>query len=437
MPLTCSMETLSQSMHDGYTGPGFIPSVKLQFSVSELPYTKEFENIKSKLRCSEHQGESTFCWVDTSQNGAPHYPMCTQDLQEWARCCQQQGNFNWRSFSILRVPSVPPADPEFADADELRKRIIAALKDDSQDSVDAYIVGIQMRFSNVSEADCDYVMRAVASQDKLVRKSMELAIDSLPVNKQWGLNLSVRMAAFLNLQGPAGVVPLWCIDIASSEEEEELMSKFRRITERCKDLLMVTIIDVRESVPYKQPEDSSDTEFSVEGRDLLTFREWRSDSDQPALGSIMSSIPHRWVNPLKITVKTWLRHPEGQFSFDVKPSDNQYYAYSQICPYPTMDNRHLDSVLKRGMTLIRESLAGYVEKYCKPVEDLSAIRKWTPPARVFDWDSMMNHVRTASLRDGYDRYCEWHVTLKCKASDSDIAEQGFQSNEPNKRLRRA
>jgi hypothetical protein len=67
----------------------------------------------------------------------------------------------------------------------------------------------------------------------------------------------------------------------------------------------------------------------------------------------------------------------------------------------------------------------------------SAIRKWTPPARVFDWDSMMNHVRTASLRDGYDRYCEWHVTLKRKASDSDIAEQGFQSNEPNKRLRRA
>jgi hypothetical protein len=63
-------------------------------------------------------------------------------------------------FSILCVPSVPPADPEFADADgeisahrrdcllslviELRKRIIAALKDDSQDSVDAYIVGIQM-----------------------------------------------------------------------------------------------------------------------------------------------------------------------------------------------------------------------------------------------------------------------------------------------------
>jgi hypothetical protein len=177
-----------------------------------------------------------------------------------------------------------------------------------------------------------------------MRRSMELAIDSLPVNKQWGLNLSVRMAAFLNvrgrwlgapdilleLQGPAGVVPLWCIDIASSEEEEELMSKFRRITERCKDLLMVTIIDVRESVPYKQPEDSSDTEFSVEGRDLLTFREWRSDSDQPALGSIMSSIPHRWVNPLKITVKTWLRHPEGQFSFDVRPSDNQYYAYS-VC----------------------------------------------------------------------------------------------------------
>lgn len=55
---------------------------------SLLLYTKELENVKSRLRCSEHQledSERTFCWVDVSQPNTPHYPICTQDLQEWAK----------------------------------------------------------------------------------------------------------------------------------------------------------------------------------------------------------------------------------------------------------------------------------------------------------------------------------------------------------------
>lgn len=53
-----------------------------------LPYTKELENVKNRLRCSEHRlgdSENTFCWVDTSQPNVPHYSLCTQDLQEWAK----------------------------------------------------------------------------------------------------------------------------------------------------------------------------------------------------------------------------------------------------------------------------------------------------------------------------------------------------------------
>ncbi|KAG1842136.1 hypothetical protein C8R48DRAFT_679116 [Suillus tomentosus] len=56
--------------------------------LSLLPYTKELENIKRKLLCPEHRlGDSNdiFCWVDKSQSNAPHYPLCTRDLQEWAK----------------------------------------------------------------------------------------------------------------------------------------------------------------------------------------------------------------------------------------------------------------------------------------------------------------------------------------------------------------
>ncbi|KAG1895866.1 uncharacterized protein F5891DRAFT_1193680 [Suillus fuscotomentosus] len=51
---------------------------------SLLPYTKELKNVKNKLLCSEH-GDNTFCWVDATQPTTLHYPLCTQDLQEWAK----------------------------------------------------------------------------------------------------------------------------------------------------------------------------------------------------------------------------------------------------------------------------------------------------------------------------------------------------------------
>ncbi|KAG1770347.1 hypothetical protein EV702DRAFT_1202395 [Suillus placidus] len=67
-----------------------------------LPYTKELENVKNKLWCSEHRlalGENTFCWVDVSQPNTPHYLLCTRDLQEWAK-------YLGRSASLLQcVPT--------------------------------------------------------------------------------------------------------------------------------------------------------------------------------------------------------------------------------------------------------------------------------------------------------------------------------------------
>ncbi|KAG0697889.1 hypothetical protein DFH29DRAFT_1003315 [Suillus ampliporus] len=50
-----------------------------------LPYTKELKNVKSNLLCPEHGGDYTFCWVDATQPTTPYYPLCTQDLQEWAK----------------------------------------------------------------------------------------------------------------------------------------------------------------------------------------------------------------------------------------------------------------------------------------------------------------------------------------------------------------
>ncbi|KAG1811108.1 uncharacterized protein BJ212DRAFT_1302029 [Suillus subaureus] len=42
----------------------------------------------------ESQEENTFCWVDLLKPNAPHYPLCAQDLQEWARYLLETGDLD-------------------------------------------------------------------------------------------------------------------------------------------------------------------------------------------------------------------------------------------------------------------------------------------------------------------------------------------------------
>ncbi|KAG1760632.1 hypothetical protein EDD22DRAFT_848365 [Suillus occidentalis] len=86
--------------------------IQMQASqLSLLPYTKELEHVKGQLRCSEHSEENTFCWVEKSQPGAPHYPLCTRDLQEWAKYLFEIGDPD-------NACTIMPNKPHF---DELRK----------------------------------------------------------------------------------------------------------------------------------------------------------------------------------------------------------------------------------------------------------------------------------------------------------------------------
>ncbi|KAG1765066.1 hypothetical protein EV702DRAFT_1204718 [Suillus placidus] len=45
----------------------FEPSAGKESLPPLLPYMKELKNVKSKLLCSEHGGDDTFCWVDATQ----------------------------------------------------------------------------------------------------------------------------------------------------------------------------------------------------------------------------------------------------------------------------------------------------------------------------------------------------------------------------------
>ena len=159
--------------------------------------------------------------------------------------------------------------------------------------------------------------------------AIEHMIQSMPISTRWKLIFPIHTSVLLTsmekqlgipdllleMHGPGGSAALWIMDVSFSRAKNELMSSIQRYME-CKDAQAITIIDIQESQPYKRPGDTSELASKMMGRDLLAFEEWNDTSDNPAFGSVHSSIPHPWVSPLTITVETWLRHPDGEFSIN-------------------------------------------------------------------------------------------------------------------------
>jgi len=44
------------------------------------------------------------------------------------------------------------------------------------------------------------------------------------------------------------------------------------------------------------------------------------------------------------------------------------------------------------------------------------MRQWTPPDPVIDWKDVMIHVESAALKQGFERYQNWHIALKRRAT---------------------
>jgi len=135
----------------------------------------------------------------------------------------------------------------------------------------------------------------------------------------------------LEMDGLGDNIALWIMKVNFSRAEDEVMSGIWRYATECKDAQVITIIDVCESQPYRRPKDTSELAIAMKGQDVLKQMEWKVASDNPAFGLHISSVPHPWVNPLTIKVKTWLCHPDREFSLN-KTNDSSYYACA-VSPY--------------------------------------------------------------------------------------------------------
>jgi len=165
------------------------------------------------------------------------------------------------------------------------------------------------------------------------------AIESMPISTPWDLMFPMHTSAILTamvkklgvpdlllqMGGPGGSIPLWIMEVNFSRVKDELMSSIRCYAMECRDVQAITIIDICESQLYRNPKDTSELAIMMKNQSVLTLKEWKSPLDNPAFGSVTSSVPYPWVSPLTITVKTWLRRPDGEFSLE-ETNNSAYYA---------------------------------------------------------------------------------------------------------------
>jgi len=175
--------------------------------------------------------------------------------------------------------------------------------------------------------------------------AIDRVMDSMPLNDPWDITFSTHMSRQISLEEETTVIPdlvlemdgpgenlfLWIIEVALSESEQHVMEKVRRYTTERKDAQVITIVDVCESQPYRRPKDTSELAIAMQGREVMKQTEWKIASDNPAFGPVTSSVPYTWVSPFAIKIKTWLRHPDGEFSLD-ETNDSSYHACA-VSPY--------------------------------------------------------------------------------------------------------
>ncbi|KAG2046120.1 hypothetical protein BDR06DRAFT_1039152 [Suillus hirtellus] len=251
-------------------------------------------------------------------------------------------------------------------------------------------------------------------------------IDSMPIKEEWDLILPLLGSnaikdpndaqkilgvpdSMLELQGSNQDVILWLMEVTVSQCFGDIMRKIKEYMEKCEGPVMMIVIIIHEARAYSSPEVTSSAGiWAKTHKTLLNLEEWQHDDDRLVDGLVQSVVPHRWMDRLDITIKVWLHHPDGHFSFD--DANNLYGRSAQLTPEPCTGMAGLEAILKRGMVAIRNSIIDFVEKECEhSQEDLRALREWMPPMRIFNWDEIVDRVHKASLRDAHKRYKVWHT----------------------------
>jgi hypothetical protein len=150
-------------------------------------------------------------------------------------------------------------------------------------------------------------------------------------------------------------IPLWATEVSFSETAEDVVTNLKRFAARCDHLFALTHIDITESRQHVLPKEISEATELLRDQKELSFGEWLSaGNDLTRTAGSIKLHDHIWVHAMKVTITTWLRHPNG--GFDLDNHDPDVYAcavrclmHSYLPPYQSATDLSIGTVPQQGV----------------------------------------------------------------------------------------
>jgi hypothetical protein len=171
-------------------------------------------------------------------------------------------------------------------------------------------------------------------------------VGSIGISYQFGQNHMQNYITFLSTIGiKLGVpdilmkykdlnedcIPLWATEVSVSQIKKYMMGQLSNYMKDCKDLLTISLVNVKEVEKHTGPQSGLEVIEILEGRpSVSTFSEWLSYTITDNEDSIViETFSHTWQHSITATVTIWLCHPDGSFNMNDEGPDG--YATAVHC----------------------------------------------------------------------------------------------------------
>jgi hypothetical protein len=111
---------------------------------------------------------------------------------------------------------------------------------------------------------------------------------------------------------------LWATEVSVSQMKKYMMGRLSNYMKDCKDLLTISLVDVKEVEKHAGPQSGLEVIEILEGKpSVSTFSEWLSYKVTDNEDSIiMETFSHTWQHSITATITIWLCHPDGSFNIN-------------------------------------------------------------------------------------------------------------------------
>jgi len=140
--------------------------------------------------------------------------------------------------------------------------------------------------------------------DDLSDVSIDIVTGKNVLRKLNGLTMGVPDLLLQIADGNSHPRPLWVMEVASSQNDDEATNKMQGQVDGQPDIIACSLISIKETTKFSSP--------SYDSTIASTLR----DDHLPSITEVVSDNHHAWLNPLHVSISTWIRPSDSPFNLN-------------------------------------------------------------------------------------------------------------------------